>query len=195
MSLSKKIFNILPQTQCTKCGFPSCKSYALAVSLKKAKTNLCSPGGNYVKSKIEESISNKKNEELNINIMTIKDKNVVIDSENCIGCTLCIPPCPVEAIFGEPKHIHVVQNEFCNGCELCISVCPTDCIKLVTNDELRNDSIKKRLSKSTVGLINEHKERYLKKRKKIRDRNLKKNKNANSMESNTLNLIKKFENE
>ena len=193
MSLSKKIFDILPQTQCTKCGFPSCKSYALAVSLKKAKTNLCSPGGDYVASKIEENIFDKKNEELNNETITIKNKNVVIDSENCIGCTLCIPPCPVEAIIGEPKHIHVVQNEFCNGCELCISVCPTDCIELVTSVELKNDSIKKRLTKSTVELIDEHKERYQKKRKKIREKNLKKNKNA--LELNNLDLMKKIENE
>ena len=178
MNLSKKILDILPQTQCTKCGFPSCKSYALAVSLKKAKTNLCSPGGDYVKSKIEESIFDKKIEEPNNKNITIKDKNVVIDSENCIGCTLCIPPCPVEAIIGEPKHIHVVQNEFCNGCELCISVCPTDCIKLIKSIELKNDSIQKRLTKNTEELINEHKERYLKKRKKIREKNLKKNQNA-----------------
>ena len=193
MNLSKKIFDILPQTQCTKCGFPSCKSYALAVSLKKAKTNLCSPGGDYVTSKIEESIFDKKNEEFNNETITIKNKNVVIDSENCIGCTLCIPPCPVEAIIGEPKHIHVVQNEFCNGCELCISVCPTDCIKLITSVELKNDSIQKRLTKSTVELINEHKERYQKKRKKIREKNLKKNKNA--LELNNLDLMKKIENE
>ena len=193
MNLSKKILDILPQTQCTKCGFPSCKSYALAVSLKKAKTNLCSPGGDYVKSKIEENIFDKKIEEPNNKKITIKDKNVVIDSENCIGCTLCIPPCPVEAIIGEPKHIHVVQNEFCNGCELCISVCPTDCIKLITSIELKNDSIQKRLTKNTDELINEHKERYLKKRKKVREKNLKKNQNA--MELNNLELLKKFENE
>ena len=193
MNLSKKILDILPQTQCTKCGFPSCKSYALAVSLKKAKTNLCSPGGDYVKSKIEESIFEKKIEEPNNKNITIKDKNVVIDSENCIGCTLCIPPCPVEAIIGEPKHIHVVQNEFCNGCELCISVCPTDCIKLITSIELKNDSIQKRLTKNTEELIHEHKERYLKKRKKVREKNLKKNQNA--LELNNLELIKKFENE
>lgn len=193
MNLSKKILDILPQTQCTKCGFPSCKSYALAVSLKKAKTNLCSPGGDYVKSKIEEIIFEKKIEEPNNKNITIKDKNVVIDSENCIGCTLCIPPCPVEAIIGEPKHIHVVQNEFCNGCELCISVCPTDCIKLITSIELKNDSIHKRLTKNTDELINEHKERYLKKRKKVREKNLKKNQNA--MELNNLELLKKFENE
>ena len=142
-----------PQTQCTKCGFPSCKSYALAVSLKKAKTNLCSPGGDYVTSKIEESIFDKKNEKLNNETITIKNKNVVIDSENCIGCTLCIPPCPVEAIIGEPKHIHVVQNEFCNGCELCISVCPTDCIKLVTSVELKNDSIQKGYPKAQLNLL------------------------------------------
>jgi len=193
LNLSKKILHILPQTQCTKCGFPSCKSYALAVSLKKAKTNLCSPGGDYVKYKIEESIFDKKIEEPNNKNITIKDKNVVIDSENCIGCTLCIPACPVEAIIGEPKHIHVVQNEFCNGCELCISVCPTDCIKLIKSIELKNDSIHKRLTKNTDELINEHKERYLKKRKKVREKNLKKNQNA--MELNNLELLKKFENE
>ena len=193
MNLSKKILDFLPQTQCTKCGFPSCKSYALAVSLRKAKTNLCSPGGDYVESKIKESIFDKKIEEPNNKNITIKDKNVVIDSENCIGCTLCIPPCPVEAIIGEPKHIHVVQNEFCNGCELCISVCPTDCIKLITSIELKNDSIHKRLTKNTDELINEHKERYLKKRKKVREKNLKKNQNA--MKLNNLELLKKFENE
>ena len=144
MNLSKKIFDILPQTQCTKCGFPVVK-VMLCGFFKKAKTNLCSPGGDYVTSKIEESIFDK-NEELNNETITIKNKNVVIDSENCIGCTLCIPPCPVEAIIGEPKHIHVVQNEFCNGCELCISVCPTDCIKLVTSVELKNDSIQKKVN-------------------------------------------------
>ncbi len=54
----------------------------------------------------------------------------VIDEVWCIGCTLCLPVCPTDAILGANKRMHTVVEPHCTGCELCIPVCPVDCISL-----------------------------------------------------------------
>lgn len=127
--ISKKIDNILPQTQCQMCEFPSCKDYADAVAANKAKINKCHPGG----IKVLEAIAKitKQNPTAHNSIVTKQYKppsTVVIDEAICIGCTKCITACPVDAIIGGPKKMHTVLPTECTGCDLCIPACPVDCI-------------------------------------------------------------------
>ena len=55
----------------------------------------------------------------------------LIDESRCIGCALCLPACPVDAISGAAGHMHTVIARHCTGCELCIPACPVDCIAMV----------------------------------------------------------------
>ena len=64
--------------------------------------------------------------------MVLADAIAVIDEVRCIGCTLCIAVCPVDAIVGATKLMHTVIAEACTGCELCIAPCPVDCITMRT---------------------------------------------------------------
>lgn len=128
--LVDKIDAVLPQTQCGQCGFPGCKPYATAISEGAADINLCPPGG-------EEGIQ-KLADLLGMEFKPFggetipKPKSVaLIDEANCIGCTLCIQACPVDAISGAAKQMHTVITSECTGCELCIAPCPVDCILML----------------------------------------------------------------
>lgn len=130
-TLTGRIDAILPQTQCTRCGYPDCHAYAEAIADGLANINQCPPGGAEGIARIA-SITGDRAVALNPQHGTEGPRRLaVIDEAWCIGCTLCIQACPVDAIAGAPKRMHTVLSEWCTGCELCLPPCPTDCIALL----------------------------------------------------------------
>ena len=127
----EKIDSILPQTQCGQCGYPGCKPYATAIANGNADINQCPPGGDDGIHKLADLLGvdyKPLNEEHGVP----KPKSVaIIDEKICIGCTLCIQACPVDAILGSAKHMHTIIEKECTGCELCLAPCPVDCIEMV----------------------------------------------------------------
>ena len=123
---------ILPQTQCGQCGYAGCRPYAEAIAAGEAEINQCPPGGEAGIRALADLLGRDfvpLNEEEH---GEHKGKRVaVIDEQICIGCTLCIQACPVDAILGAAKHMHTVIEAECTGCELCIEPCPVDCIDMV----------------------------------------------------------------
>ena len=133
--LIDKINSILPQTQCTRCGYPSCKDYATAIAEDKADINQCPPGGNEGITLLA-NLLNKEVKPLNPENGKIEPRRLaIIEEETCIGCTLCIKACPVDAIIGANKMMHTVIASECTGCDLCIPACPVDCIKIVPDPD------------------------------------------------------------
>lgn len=142
LTLLDKIDAILPQTQCTKCGFSGCRPYAEAIANEEALYNQCPPGGTAGILKIAQLL-NKPVLPLNADNGIEKPRTVaIIDEDACIGCTLCIAACPVDAIIGAPKQMHAVITDFCTGCDLCISPCPVDCITMenIAGDKIASDT-------------------------------------------------------
>ena len=130
-SLLQKLDEALPQTQCTKCGYPDCHAYAQAMVNGEAHQNRCPPGG-------QEGIIRLSNILGKAPLPLDSDRGferprplAVIREMECIGCTLCIQACPVDAIVGAPKQLHIVINERCTGCDLCVPPCPVDCITML----------------------------------------------------------------
>jgi electron transport complex protein RnfB len=129
--LVDKIDAILPQTQCGQCGYPGCKPYAQAIASGEADINQCPPGGEAGVRALADLLGVEP-KPLNAEHGEPKPKSVaVIDEDLCIGCTLCIQACPVDAILGAAKHMHTVIASECTGCELCVAPCPVDCIAMV----------------------------------------------------------------
>ena len=130
MSLVSRIHAALPQTQCTRCGYPNCMAYAEAVAQGEAEINQCPPGGAEGVARLA-VIMGKPPLDLNpANGLEGPRCVAVIDEAWCIGCTLCLPVCPTDAILGTNKLMHTVVEPDCTGCELCIAACPVDCISL-----------------------------------------------------------------
>ncbi|RTZ42472.1 electron transport complex subunit RsxB [Candidimonas sp. SYP-B2681] len=131
LSLSDRIDAVLPQTQCTKCGYDGCRPYAEAIAYDHEEINRCPPGG---QAGIKELAALLDRAEIPLDIgcgqhhpLTV----AVIDEPHCIGCTLCIQACPVDAIIGANKLMHTVLPDRCTGCDLCVAPCPVDCITMV----------------------------------------------------------------
>ncbi|HLR30511.1 MAG TPA: RnfABCDGE type electron transport complex subunit B [Paenalcaligenes sp.] len=132
--LVQAINDVLPQTQCTRCGYDACLPYAQAIATQGEAINRCPPGG-------DEGI--EKLAQLTGQPVTTLDPEcgsagpvlvAVIDEAHCIGCTLCIQACPVDAIIGANKLMHTIIPDYCTGCELCVAPCPVDCIEMRPTD-------------------------------------------------------------
>ena len=125
----EQIDALLPQTQCGQCSYAGCRPYAEAIAKGEADINQCPPGGEAVIIALADLLDVEA-KPLNAEHGEEKASRTVvyIDEETCIGCTLCIQACPVDAILGAAKHMHTVIESECTGCDLCIPPCPVDCI-------------------------------------------------------------------
>lgn len=129
--LIDRIDALLPQTQCTRCGYPACRPYAEAIAIGATDINRCPPGGAAgiralaaLLGRAETALDPECGEEAPMQLAAIREAE-------CIGCLKCVQACPVDAIVGASKRIHVVIADRCTGCELCLPPCPVDCIDLV----------------------------------------------------------------
>lgn len=126
----EKIEAILPQSQCGQCGYAGCRPYAEAIAAGIAPINLCPPGGKNGVVALADLLGQDP-DAFTADALDKPKALAVIDEQNCIGCTLCIQACPVDAIVGAAKHMHTVIASECTGCELCVAPCPVDCIHMV----------------------------------------------------------------
>jgi len=130
-AVSADIDRLLPQTQCTRCGYAGCLPYAEAIAQGETAINQCPPGGTETIVALAQLLD-RPVIPLNQDIGREMAPTVAfIDEARCIGCTKCLPPCPVDAIAGAPRRMHTVIAELCTGCELCVAPCPVDCIVMI----------------------------------------------------------------
>jgi Na+-translocating ferredoxin:NAD+ oxidoreductase subunit B len=136
MGIADDIDALLPQTQCTRCGYDGCRPYAEAIAASEADINQCPPGGAATIAALARLLVRPQ---LLLNPANGKEAPPLvaqIDEDACIGCARCLPPCPVDAILGAPKQMHTVILAICTGCELCVAPCPVDCIAMVPRASL-----------------------------------------------------------
>ena len=127
--IAEQVDAILPQTQCGQCGFPGCRPYADAVAKGEAEINQCVPGGEATVLALADLLGK---EPVALEPAEVQPKSIaVIDEQECIGCTLCLQACPVDAIVGAAKQMHSIIDSECTGCELCLKPCPVECIHMV----------------------------------------------------------------
>ncbi len=125
-----RIEALLPQTQCTRCGYPGCRPYSVAIANGEAAINQCPPGGSATIEALAELLGREYLPLNPANGIESPPRIAWIDEERCIGCARCLPPCPVDAIVGASKYLHTVLADRCTGCELCLAPCPVDCIEM-----------------------------------------------------------------
>lgn len=125
--VAERIDQLLPQTQCGQCGYPGCKPYALAIAQGEVDINKCAPGGSDTIAALAELLG-RDPIPMDASIEERPPSVAVIVEADCIGCTLCIQACPVDAIVGATKQMHTVIASECTGCELCLPPCPVECI-------------------------------------------------------------------
>jgi electron transport complex protein RnfB len=123
---------LLPQTQCAQCNYPGCRPYAEAIASGEASINQCPPGGTDLIHALAELLGRDAIPLNPENGMETPIHHVRIVEADCIGCTLCIQACPVDAILGASQQMHTVIESECTGCDLCLPPCPVDCIEVVT---------------------------------------------------------------
>jgi electron transport complex protein RnfB len=125
-----RIDAVLPQTQCTRCGYTGCRPYAAAIASGEAEINQCPPGGSATIAVLA-ALTGRPLQALNpVHGVEAPPRVAWIDESRCIGCARCLAPCPVDAIVGAPKYMHTVLTERCTGCDLCLPPCPVDCIEM-----------------------------------------------------------------
>ena len=130
-TLADQVEDLLPQTQCTKCGYAGCRPYAEAIAASTAEINQCPPGGIEGVARLAALLQRA--------VIPINPAHGIerprpvafIDEALCIGCTLCIQACPVDAILGAAKQMHTILPSLCTGCDLCVAPCPVDCISMM----------------------------------------------------------------
>lgn len=138
-SLVTRIDALLPQTQCTRCGFPACRDYANAIAADAADINQCPPGGEHGIALLATLLDRSRKALNPVNGIEKPREIAIIDETICIGCTKCIQACPVDAIVGASKVMHTILSDECTGCELCIAPCPVDCIAMIpAHDDRRS---------------------------------------------------------
>ncbi len=125
--IADQVDAVLPQTQCGQCGYPGCRPYAEAVANGEADINKCAPGGETTVLELADLLGR---DPLPLDAAEVKPAIAYIDEQECIGCTLCIQACPVDAILGAAKSMHQVISSECTGCELCLPPCPVECIHM-----------------------------------------------------------------
>jgi electron transport complex protein RnfB len=129
-TLADQIEDLLPQTQCTKCGYAACRPYAEAIASGEAQINQCPPGGIEGVRRLA-ALTGRAVIPINpANGLERPRPVAFIDEQLCIGCTLCIQACPVDAILGSAKQMHTILPSLCTGCDLCVAPCPVDCITM-----------------------------------------------------------------
>lgn len=134
IELTQRIDAVLPQTQCTRCGYDACLPYAQAIASDNEAINRCPPGGEAGIAALA-ALTGQAIQALDPECGVVSQPTIaVIDEEHCIGCTLCIQACPVDAIMGANKLMHTVLTDFCTGCDLCLAPCPVDCIEMIPTD-------------------------------------------------------------
>ena len=137
MTLVDQLNAALPQTQCTRCGYPACLPYAEAIASGEADINQCPPGGQAGVARLAALMGrDEKPLDLSFGEEKLIETVALIIEADCIGCTKCIQACPVDAIVGGPNLMHTVITAECTGCELCIPPCPVDCIEMVVAPQL-----------------------------------------------------------
>jgi electron transport complex protein RnfB len=130
-SLADQVEDLLPQTQCTKCGYAGCRPYAEAIAAGTADINQCPPGGIEGVGRLAALMGRAVIPINPVNGVERPRPVAFIDEALCIGCTLCIQACPVDAILGAAKQMHTILPELCTGCDLCVAPCPVDCIAMI----------------------------------------------------------------
>ncbi|WP_260427396.1 electron transport complex subunit RsxB, partial [Burkholderia sp. Bp8977] len=130
-TLADRIEDLLPQTQCTKCGYNGCRPYAEAIAAGDANYNQCPPGGAEGIARLARLLGKPVIPLNPVNGAEHPRAVAFIDESLCIGCTLCMQACPVDAIIGAPKQMHTIVESLCTGCDLCVPPCPVDCIAMV----------------------------------------------------------------
>ena len=131
MALADDIDALLPQTQCTRCGYDGCRPYSAAIAGGLAQINQCPPGGSSTIAALARLLHRETLPLNPANGVEGPALVAVIDEDRCIGCIKCLPPCPVDAIVGARRQTHTVIADVCTGCELCVAPCPVDCITMV----------------------------------------------------------------
>ena len=134
--VADRINALLPQTQCGQCGYPGCRPYAEAIAAGQADINRCPPGGEPVMLALADLLGRDPKP---VEVESKGRQVAVIDENICIGCTLCIQACPVDAILGAAKQMHTIIESECTGCELCVAPCPVNCIRMESVPETLAD--------------------------------------------------------
>jgi electron transport complex protein RnfB len=129
---------LLPQTQCTRCGYAGCEPYAQAIANGAAEINQCPPGGSATIAILARALGRKTLPLNPVNGEEGPELVAQIDEARCIGCIKCLAPCPVDAIIGAKQYTHTVVSMLCTGCELCIAPCPVDCIVMLPRSVLQD---------------------------------------------------------
>jgi electron transport complex protein RnfB len=157
-----RIDALLPQTQCTRCGYTGCSPYAAAIARGEAQINQCPPGGSATISALAALLDRPVLPLNPLHGAETPPRVAWIDESRCIGCARCLAPCPVDAIVGAAKYMHTVLIERCTGCELCLPPCPVDCIELRPGPMPAADQAKQnreRFDAHTMRLLNRAAER------------------------------------